>query len=92
MIRPIVGRVTAHYIALLIYTCFCAYTIQARSGAKFKILKCSKQTPHSGENDRFCARLKTDISASNSGLRGKEVAETNLKWSGMTSDDLGGRS
>jgi hypothetical protein len=44
---------------------------------------------HSGGNDRFCARLKTDISASNSGLRGrmrscltfwKEVAETNLKW------------
>jgi hypothetical protein len=40
---------------------------------------------HSGGNDRFCARLKTDISASNSGLRGrtlhlwKEVAATNLK-------------
>jgi hypothetical protein len=26
---------------------------------------------HSGGNDRFCARLKTDISASNSGLRGR---------------------
>jgi hypothetical protein len=26
-------------------------------------------TGHSGGNDRFCARLKTDISASNSGLR-----------------------
>jgi hypothetical protein len=40
---------SAHYIALLIYTCFCAYTIQApqqteKSGAYFKILKCSKQT------------------------------------------------
>jgi hypothetical protein len=28
-------------------------------------------TAHSGGNDRFCARLKTDISASNSGLRGR---------------------
>jgi hypothetical protein len=27
--------------------------------------------PHSGGNDRFCARLKTDISASSSGLRGR---------------------
>jgi hypothetical protein len=27
----IVGRVTAHYIAQLINTCFCAYTIEARS-------------------------------------------------------------
>jgi hypothetical protein len=26
---------------------------------------------HGGGNDRFCARLKTDISASNSGLRGR---------------------
>jgi hypothetical protein len=26
---------------------------------------------HSGGNDRFCARLKTDISASYSGLRGR---------------------
>jgi hypothetical protein len=26
---------------------------------------------HSGGNDRFCARLKTDISAFNSGLRGR---------------------
>jgi hypothetical protein len=26
---------------------------------------------HSGGNDRICARLKTDISASNSGLRGR---------------------
>jgi hypothetical protein len=26
---------------------------------------------HSGGNDRFCARLKTDISASNSGFRGR---------------------
>jgi hypothetical protein len=27
--------------------------------------------PHSGGNYRFCARLKTDISASNSGLQGR---------------------
>jgi hypothetical protein len=27
-------------------------------------------TPHSGGNDRFCARLKTDISAFSSGLQG----------------------
>jgi hypothetical protein len=50
----VVGRVSAHYITLLIYTCFCAYTVQGHyrhapqqtktSGAKFKILKCSKQT------------------------------------------------
>jgi hypothetical protein len=32
---------------------------------------------HSGGNDRFCARLKTDISALHFW---KEVAETNLKW------------
>jgi hypothetical protein len=31
----------------------------------------SKSPSHSGGNDRFCARLKTDISASNSGLRGR---------------------
>jgi hypothetical protein len=31
----------------------------------------ASSTPHSGGNDRFCARLKTDISASNSGLRGR---------------------
>jgi hypothetical protein len=51
------------------------------------LLKVSKDES-SGGNDRFCARLKTDISASCSGLliRGsalhvwKEVAETNLKW------------
>jgi hypothetical protein len=46
----IMGKVSAHYIALLIYTCICAYTMQARSTTngkirrKFKILKCSKQT------------------------------------------------
>jgi hypothetical protein len=33
----IVGRVSAHYIALLIYTCICAYTMQARSTANGKI-------------------------------------------------------
>jgi hypothetical protein len=41
----IVGRVSSHYSALLIYTC--AYTMPARSEkscAKFKILKCSKQS------------------------------------------------
>jgi hypothetical protein len=31
-----VGRVSAHYIALLIYTCLCAYTM-ARSTANGKI-------------------------------------------------------
>jgi hypothetical protein len=31
----------------------------------------ARPTGHSGGNDRFCARLKTDISASNSGLRGR---------------------
>jgi hypothetical protein len=33
----VVGRVSAHYIALLIYTCFCAYTIQARSTTNGRI-------------------------------------------------------
>jgi hypothetical protein len=32
-----VGRVSAHYIAMLIYTCLCAYTMQARSTANGKI-------------------------------------------------------
>jgi hypothetical protein len=32
-----VGRISAHYIARLIYTCFCAYTIQARSTTNGKI-------------------------------------------------------
>jgi hypothetical protein len=51
----IVDRVYAQHIALLIYTCFSAYTMQARStkvapqqteksGAKFQIIKCLKQT------------------------------------------------
>jgi hypothetical protein len=35
-----------------------------------KALTLHKALTHSGGNDRFCARLKTDISASNSGLRG----------------------
>jgi hypothetical protein len=30
--------------------------------------RCARQAPHSGGNDRFCARLKTDISAFSSGL------------------------
>jgi hypothetical protein len=35
--RVRVRAVSAHYIALLIYTCFCAYTMQARSTANGKI-------------------------------------------------------
>jgi hypothetical protein len=36
-----------------------------------KSAKIRARTSHSGGNDRFCARLKTDISAFNSGLRGR---------------------
>jgi hypothetical protein len=40
----VVGRDFAHYIAQLIYTCFCAYTIQARSTTNGKI-GCEIQNP-----------------------------------------------
>jgi hypothetical protein len=50
MIRPIVGRVSAHYIAVLIYTCFCAYTIQARSPTNGKIRR-EIQNPQMFETD-----------------------------------------
>jgi hypothetical protein len=39
--------------------------------ARCDVKPISFDTAHSGGNDRFCARLKTDISASNSGLRGR---------------------
>jgi hypothetical protein len=50
MIRPILGRVSAHYIALLIYTCFCAYTTQARFTANGKIRR-EIQNPQMFETD-----------------------------------------
>jgi hypothetical protein len=46
----VVGRVSAHYIALLIYTCFCAYTIQARSTTNRKIRR-EIQNPQMFETD-----------------------------------------
>jgi hypothetical protein len=53
--RDIVGRVTAHYIALLIlYTCFCAYKailyVQARSTTNGKIRR-QIQIPQMFETD-----------------------------------------
>jgi hypothetical protein len=45
-----VGRVSAHYIALLIYTCICAYTIQARSTANGKLRR-EIQNPQMFETD-----------------------------------------
>jgi hypothetical protein len=49
------------------------YTQEANSGNAELVVKisCATSPLHSGGNDRFCARLKTDISASNSGLRGR---------------------
>jgi hypothetical protein len=46
----VVGRVSAHYIALLIYTCFCAYTIQTCSTTKGKIRR-EIQNPQMFETD-----------------------------------------
>jgi hypothetical protein len=42
-----------------------------RSAPLWYTLQAPSCPAHSGGNDRFCARLKTDISASNSGLRGR---------------------
>jgi hypothetical protein len=47
----VVGRVSANYIALLIYTCFCAYTIHARSTTNGKIWR-EIQNPQMFETDR----------------------------------------
>jgi hypothetical protein len=41
---------SSHYIALLIYTCFCAYTMQARSTANGKIRR-KIQNPQMFETD-----------------------------------------
>jgi hypothetical protein len=46
----VVGYVSAHYIALLIYTCFCAYTIQARFTTNGKI-RLEIQNPQMFETD-----------------------------------------
>jgi hypothetical protein len=46
----LVGKVSAHYIALLIYTCFCAYTIHARSTTNGKIRR-EIQNPQMLETD-----------------------------------------
>jgi hypothetical protein len=46
----VVGRVSAHYIALLIYTCFCAYTIQVSSTTNGKIRR-EIQNPQMFETD-----------------------------------------
>jgi hypothetical protein len=65
-----VGRESANYITLLIYTCFCAYTIQARSTTNGNIQR-EIQNPQMFETDpglspfpqqsTLAARLKRQI-------------------------------
>jgi hypothetical protein len=52
----VVDRVSAHYIALLIYTCFCAYTKQARSTTNEKIRR-EIQNPQMFETDPALSNL-----------------------------------
>jgi hypothetical protein len=59
----IVGRVSAHYIALLIYTCFSAYTIQARFTSNGKIRReiqnpLSPPKPAGQDSQIFADRLQ----------------------------------